>query len=46
MLSRQKLLELTHSESLDIFDRTIDVLIMRLRKKLSRILKILVISKQ
>ncbi|TNH08261.1 response regulator [Testudinibacter sp. TR-2022] len=34
ILSRQKLLELTHSESLEIFDRTIDVLIMRLRKKI------------
>ncbi|OOF66004.1 response regulator [Rodentibacter sp. Ppn85] len=34
VLSRQKLLELTHTESLDIFDRTIDVLIMRLRKKI------------
>lgn len=34
VLSRQKLLELTHSESFEIFDRTIDVLIMRLRKKL------------
>lgn len=34
VLSRQKLLELTHSENLEIFDRTIDVLIMRLRKKI------------
>lgn len=34
VLSRQRLLELTHDETLDIFDRTIDVLIMRLRKKL------------
>lgn len=34
VLSRQRLLELTHNENLDIFDRTIDVLIMRLRKKL------------
>lgn len=34
VLSRQRLLELTHDENLDIFDRTIDVLIMRLRKKL------------
>lgn len=33
-LSRQQLLELTHSENLEIFDRTIDVLIMRLRKKI------------
>lgn len=34
VLSRTKLLELTHSENLEIFDRTIDVLIMRLRKKI------------
>jgi DNA-binding response OmpR family regulator len=34
VLSRERLLELTHSESLDIFDRTIDVLIMRLRRKI------------
>ncbi|STO55005.1 transcriptional regulator [Canicola haemoglobinophilus] len=34
VLSRQRLLELTHNESLEIFDRTIDVLIMRLRKKI------------
>ncbi|MDP8162724.1 response regulator transcription factor [Pasteurella skyensis] len=34
VLSRQKLLELTHNESFEIFDRTIDVLIMRLRKKI------------
>lgn len=34
VLSRQKLLELTHAENLEIFDRTIDVLIMRLRKKI------------
>jgi DNA-binding response OmpR family regulator len=34
VLSREKLLELTHSESLDVFDRTIDVLIMRLRRKI------------
>lgn len=34
VLSRQRLLELTHHENLEIFDRTIDVLIMRLRKKL------------
>lgn len=34
VLSRQKLLELTHTENLEIFDRTIDVLIMRLRKKI------------
>ncbi|WP_019250390.1 winged helix-turn-helix domain-containing protein, partial [Yersinia pestis] len=34
VLSREKLLELTHRESLDVFDRTIDVLIMRLRRKI------------
>ncbi len=34
VLTRQKLLELTHSENFEIFDRTIDVLIMRLRKKI------------
>lgn len=34
VLSREKLLELTHSETMDIFDRTIDVLIMRLRRKI------------
>lgn len=34
MLTRDQLLELTHSESLDVFDRTIDVLIMRLRRKI------------
>lgn len=34
VLSREKLLELTHTESLEIFDRTVDVLIMRLRKKI------------
>lgn len=34
VLSRERLLELTHSESLDVFDRTIDVLIMRLRRKI------------
>jgi DNA-binding response OmpR family regulator len=34
ILSRQKLLDLTHSENDDIIDRTIDVLIMRLRKKI------------
>lgn len=33
-LSRQQLLTLTHSETFEIFDRTIDVLIMRLRKKI------------
>jgi len=34
VLSRDRLLELTHSETLDVFDRTIDVLIMRLRRKI------------
>lgn len=34
VLSRERLLALTHSESLEVFDRTIDVLIMRLRKKI------------
>lgn len=34
VLNREQLLELTHSESMDVFDRTIDVLIMRLRRKI------------
>ena len=34
MLTRDQLLELTHNESLEVFDRTIDVLIMRLRRKI------------
>lgn len=34
VLTRDRLLELTHSETLDVFDRTIDVLIMRLRRKI------------
>ena len=34
VLTRDQLLELTHSETLDVFDRTIDVLIMRLRRKI------------
>lgn len=34
VLSREQLLELTHSESAGVFDRTIDVLIMRLRRKI------------
>ncbi len=34
VLTRDQLLELTHSESMDVFDRTIDVLIMRLRRKI------------
>lgn len=37
VLSREQLLELTHSESAEVFDRTIDVLIMRLRRKLRSI---------
>ncbi|MCS2160318.1 response regulator transcription factor [Scandinavium sp. H11S7] len=36
VLSREQLLELTHSESTEVFDRTIDVLIMRLRRKIER----------
>ncbi|BCU57365.1 response regulator [Enterobacter kobei] len=36
VLNREQLLELTHSESMDVFDRTIDVLIMRLRRKIER----------
>ncbi|MFP2422521.1 response regulator [Pseudescherichia vulneris] len=34
VLSREQLLALTHSESMEVFDRTIDVLIMRLRRKI------------
>lgn len=34
VLSREQLLELTHSDSVEVFDRTIDVLIMRLRRKI------------
>ena len=34
MLNREQLLTLTHSESVEVFDRTIDVLIMRLRRKI------------
>ncbi|WP_437612555.1 response regulator [Erwinia sp. V71] len=34
VLTRDQLLELTHSETLDVLDRTIDVLIMRLRRKI------------
>ena len=34
VLSREQLLKLTHSESAEVFDRTIDVLIMRLRRKI------------
>lgn len=33
VLSRERLLELTHSESLEVFDRTIDVLIGALTQK-------------
>ena len=34
VLSREQLLEFTHSDSIEVFDRTIDVLIMRLRRKI------------
>jgi DNA-binding response OmpR family regulator len=34
VLTRDQLLKLTHSESMEVFDRTIDVLIMRLRRKI------------
>jgi two-component system OmpR family response regulator len=34
VLSRNRLLELTRSENDDVFDRTIDVLILRLRRKI------------
>lgn len=34
VLNREQLLTLTHSESIEVFDRTIDVLIMRLRRKI------------
>lgn len=34
VLSREQLLEFTHSDSVEVFDRTIDVLIMRLRRKI------------
>jgi DNA-binding response OmpR family regulator len=34
VLNREQLLTLTHSESVEVFDRTIDVLIMRLRRKI------------
>ena len=34
VLSREQLLELTRSDSVEVFDRTIDVLIMRLRRKI------------
>ena len=34
VLSREHLLELTRSDSVEVFDRTIDVLIMRLRRKI------------
>lgn len=34
VLSREQLLELTHNENIEVFDRTIDVLIMRLRRKI------------
>ena len=34
VLSREQLLERTHSYEADVFDRTIDVLILRLRRKI------------
>ncbi len=34
VLNREQLLALTHTESTEVFDRTIDVLIMRLRRKI------------
>ncbi|WP_323080142.1 response regulator transcription factor [Klebsiella quasipneumoniae] len=34
VLNREQLLALTHNESTEVFDRTIDVLIMRLRRKI------------
>jgi two-component system, OmpR family, response regulator len=34
VLSREQLLERTHSDEADVFDRTIDVLILRLRRKI------------
>lgn len=34
VLSREQLLELTRNDSVEVFDRTIDVLIMRLRRKI------------
>lgn len=34
VLSREQLLALTRSDNVDVFDRTIDVLIMRLRRKI------------
>lgn len=34
VLSREQLLELTRSDNVEVFDRTIDVLIMRLRRKI------------
>ncbi len=34
ILSRDQLLEITHRSADDIFDRTIDVLILRLRRKI------------
>ncbi|EPJ3207641.1 response regulator transcription factor [Salmonella enterica subsp. enterica serovar Derby] len=34
VLSREQLLELTRSDSVEVFDRTVDVLIMRLRRKI------------
>ena len=34
VLSRDRLIELTHRENDDVFDRTVDVLILRLRRKI------------
>ena len=34
VLNREQLLALTHNEGTEVFDRTIDVLIMRLRRKI------------
>ena len=34
VLGREQLLAFTHSDSVEVFDRTIDVLIMRLRRKI------------
>lgn len=34
VLNREQLLTLTHNDGMDVFDRTVDVLIMRLRRKI------------
>ncbi len=36
ILSREQLLELTHINSLEVYDRSIDVQIMRLRRKIEQ----------